>query len=443
MTVGSLLPENEAERIDAVRRYDVLDSPPDGAFDRITALAARLFDVPISIVSIVDTDRIWFKSHHGLAVPEIDRKPGLCASAILGDDPWVVTDASTDPRALANPLVAGDFGLRFYAGVPLRTHDGFNLGTLCVISREARGTTESEMAMLADLAAVVMDELELRMAARRTVGLESELRRRAETVASTLQQSLLPPTLPEVEHLDLVSRYHVAQADVVGGDFFDVVPAAWGTALVVGDACGKGTMAAGLAGTARWTLHSVMTDQRDPAAALERLDTVLRRSEAGRERYVTIVAASLCWSDDHFALDVGLGGHPHPLVVRADGSVEALGTTGPIVGWAAGGKWTNAPGVLRTGDALVLFTDGLLETLGGRGETDDTCLRNVLAPTGGRSATEIADALDAAIADALDAASSDALDAASSDGTAAPGLPGQSGQSGQSDDAAFLVARVR
>ena len=157
----------EAERLAAVRRYDILDTPPDGAFDRITRIAARLFQVPISIVSIVDTDRIWFKSHHGLEFTEIPRSPGLCASAILDSKPWVLTDASVDPRSLTNPLVAGEFGLRFYAGVPLRTRDGFNLGTLCVIDHTPRPITETDIEQLTDLAAVVMDELELRRAANR------------------------------------------------------------------------------------------------------------------------------------------------------------------------------------------------------------------------------------------------------------------------------------
>jgi GAF domain-containing protein len=84
----------------------------------ITALAARRFDVPISIISIVDSDRIWFKSHHGVPVNQIGREPGLCASAILSAEPHILPDARADPRSLANPLVAGKFGLRFYAGVP-------------------------------------------------------------------------------------------------------------------------------------------------------------------------------------------------------------------------------------------------------------------------------------------------------------------------------------
>jgi GAF domain-containing protein len=118
----------EAGRLAALRRYDILDTPPDGSFDRITALAADLFSVPIAIISLVDHDRIWFKSHHGLDVAQIDRAPGLCASAILQDGPWILTDARADIRSLTNPLVAGEFGLRFYTGIPLQTQDGFNLG---------------------------------------------------------------------------------------------------------------------------------------------------------------------------------------------------------------------------------------------------------------------------------------------------------------------------
>ncbi len=157
----------EAARLRAVHRYDILDSPPDGAFDRVVRLAANLLNVPIALVTIVDHDRIWFKARHGLDVQEIGRDPGLCASAILQDEAWIVENATRDPRVLANPLVAGEFGLQFYAGAPLRTHDGHNLGTLCVIDREPRQMTAREASILEDLAAVVIDELELRLEARR------------------------------------------------------------------------------------------------------------------------------------------------------------------------------------------------------------------------------------------------------------------------------------
>ncbi|MFC0678052.1 protein kinase [Lysobacter korlensis] len=159
--------DDEAGRMEAVRRFEILDTPADGAFDRITSLAARLLKAPIAIVSIVDHDRIWFKSHHGLDLEQIDRDPGLCASAILHDEPWVVGDARVDPRTLANPLVAGEFGLQFYAGVPLTTSDGFALGTLCVLDFEPRTVSTDDIANLEDLAAMVMGQLELRLESRR------------------------------------------------------------------------------------------------------------------------------------------------------------------------------------------------------------------------------------------------------------------------------------
>jgi GAF domain-containing protein len=171
-----VVPGNEAARMAAVHRYDVLDTPADGAFDRITRIASEILETPIALITIVDHDRIWFKSSFGLeGVEQIDRDPGLCASAILHEDAWVVRDAISDPRTLESPLVAGELGLRFYAGCPLRTSDGYNLGTLCVIDREAREPTAKQLELLADLAALVVDELELRLSARRVARQATEL----------------------------------------------------------------------------------------------------------------------------------------------------------------------------------------------------------------------------------------------------------------------------
>lgn len=162
--------DEERARIDALRRYDILDTPPDGAFDRITALAAQLFDVPIALITLVDEDRIWFKSRYGLdAVQEIPREPGLCASAILQDSPYIVEAARTDPRTLANPLVAGSFGLQFYAASQLRTNDNHRLGNLCVIDREPRVFSPKQADILAILARIVTDEMELRLSALRAI----------------------------------------------------------------------------------------------------------------------------------------------------------------------------------------------------------------------------------------------------------------------------------
>ena len=164
------LSTNETQRMLAVERYDILDTPPDGAFDRITALAARLFDAPIAIVSIVDHDRIWFKSRRGIDVDQVERSGSLSTSAILHDEPWAVTDARADPSTMTSAAVAGALGIQFYVAVPLQTADGHNLGTLCVLDYHPRpAVTDEEMRNLEDLGAMVMSELELRLATRRAL----------------------------------------------------------------------------------------------------------------------------------------------------------------------------------------------------------------------------------------------------------------------------------
>ena len=159
-------PANEAERLKSLHKYQILDTPPDGNFDRITALASIIFKVPIAIISLVDTDRIWFKFHHGLNVKQIDRDPGLCASAILSNDLYIIENAKEDPRSLANPLVAGEFGLRFYAAAPLQTEENHNLGTLCIIDKKPRTFSQEEKHILKMLGDIVMDEMNMRLAVR-------------------------------------------------------------------------------------------------------------------------------------------------------------------------------------------------------------------------------------------------------------------------------------
>ncbi len=158
--------EKEKARLKALKRLEILDTPPDGTFDRITSLASKMFNMPIALISLVDEDRIWFKSHHGLEIDEIGRDPGLCASAILSKDIYLVENAATDPRTLANPLVSGEFGLKFYAAAPLRTREGYNIGTFCIIDKAQRYINKEQMEMLDDLAQIVVDEMELRLAAR-------------------------------------------------------------------------------------------------------------------------------------------------------------------------------------------------------------------------------------------------------------------------------------
>lgn len=159
----------ENKRLENLYKYEILDTPPDGYFDEITSLATKIFNVPIAIITLVDTDRIWFKSSFGLDVEEIPRSPGLCSSAIMSEDIYIVEDARIDPRTLSNPLVAGIMGLQFYAAAPLKSSDGYNLGTLCLIDKEPRRLNVHESSMLMQLSRIVMSQFELKLQARHLV----------------------------------------------------------------------------------------------------------------------------------------------------------------------------------------------------------------------------------------------------------------------------------
>lgn len=397
MVDRTLIPEDEAARIAAVRRYDILDTPADGTFDRITALAAKRFDSPISIVSIVDSDRIWFKSHHGIDAEQVGRDPGLCASAILGDAPWVVENAQIDPRTLANPLVAGELGLRFYAGAPLMTSDGHGLGTLCVIDRDPRKFSDDDAAVLAEMAALVVDALELRLAARRTVQHEVALRDQAERTARALQGSLLPLELPPIPGAQLAALYVPADAGVVGGDFYDAFELAdGGCALVVGDVSGKGPSAAAVTALARHTLRTASLSVGSPAGMLGTLNRAMfiDRGEIEIEHFCTALVVSARPDDGGLMLAVAGAGHPAALIRRRDGSTAWLGAAGPPVGWFLGASYRESSGRLEAGDAIVLFTDGSVEARTASGMLgSDGLERAVGAVAEGTGAAGIADAL--------------------------------------------------
>ena len=159
----------ERARINALYQLEILDTPPDGSFNKMTELAAKIFNVPIALITMVDTDRIWFKSHFGIDDEKIDRENGLCSSAILAEDVYLVEDARKDPRCLANSLVSGSFGLQFYAAAPLTTKDGYNLGTFCIIDRRPRYINSDQQDMLKQMASIVMDEIELRLQSRKII----------------------------------------------------------------------------------------------------------------------------------------------------------------------------------------------------------------------------------------------------------------------------------
>ncbi len=154
-----LNPKNEAQRLNALIELELLDSQPEERFDRITRLAQKMFKVEIALVSLVDKERQWFKSKQGLDACETGRDISFCGHAILQDELFIIDNAINDKRFFDNPLVTGGPNIRFYAGAPLKSPDGFAIGTLCIIDSSPKNLNESEKQSLSDLAALVEQEI--------------------------------------------------------------------------------------------------------------------------------------------------------------------------------------------------------------------------------------------------------------------------------------------
>ncbi len=155
--------KDEQARLDALAGYGILDTAPEVQFDRLTRIAAHLFEAPIALMSLVDKDRQWFKSACGLVGDETPREWAFCDRAIAGRKIFIVPDARLDRRFKENPLVTGDPHIRFYAGAPLITSDGFALGTVCVIDNKPRpGMSIQHKDILQDIADSAVDLIEFR-----------------------------------------------------------------------------------------------------------------------------------------------------------------------------------------------------------------------------------------------------------------------------------------
>jgi PAS domain S-box-containing protein len=206
-------PENEAERLKALRSYQILDTPPEPAFDRIAEMAANFFHVPMAGVSLVDEDRVWFKSRVGFNLDQTARDAGLCSSAMLSQGVYHLSDAAHDQRALGHSFVE-DLGIHFYAAAPLRTRESLNLGTVWVLDQKPRELAPGDAEMLRALAALAMNQMELRLYAEKVARLERAERAIGEQLREANQR--------------------LAQSEQTFRDFFEEAPLAY----VVGSEAG-------------------------------------------------------------------------------------------------------------------------------------------------------------------------------------------------------------
>ena len=158
-----IIPENEEQRLKALEYYNILHTLPDGYFSNLAHIIATTFHTPIALISLVGEETVFFKGNFGMeGVNTADRGVSLCSLAIMEDDPTIFNNTLEEQCLLKNPLVAGEFGLRFYAGAPITTREGFHIGTVCVVDKEPRDFTLEDTDLLVLFAENAMHEIEMR-----------------------------------------------------------------------------------------------------------------------------------------------------------------------------------------------------------------------------------------------------------------------------------------
>ncbi|MBC8142475.1 MAG: SpoIIE family protein phosphatase [Armatimonadetes bacterium] len=350
-------PTNEEARLAALRRYDVMDTPPELAFDEITRLVSYICDTPVALITFLDETKQFLKSEIGAGRREVPVEMSLCSHALLQPGVTVVPDTTQDERFADNPMVVGDPNLRFYAGALLETSDGLPIGTLCVLDVKARTLTPAQIDALQILAHSVMSLMELRRSYKRE-----------KNIAETLQRSmLLPPKASQYPGLDVETLYESAWSEAaVGGDFFDVSALADGSvALVIGDVAGKGLSAATRTAEAKYALRVYLRESSSPTEAVSHLNRFLCDSFGDEDD--TFIALSVAVIAPDGGCRVVLAGSESPLLHRADGTTETLFRPGLPVGVLPETVYTAIETRLDFGDTLLLLTDGITEARQGRG----------------------------------------------------------------------------
>ncbi|ORM28680.1 GAF domain-containing SpoIIE family protein phosphatase [Williamsia sp. 1135] len=385
-----LPPEVEEKRLRSLDQLQILDSPPEDRFERVTRMARLIFGVPMASVALLDRDRLWFKMVEGLPLSEVPRAETVCQTTVArtytkpADPALIVDDLERVPEFARLPGVGGEGGVRFYAGYPLYGPGHQPVGTFCVYDTSPRTFDESQQATFRELAAWAQRELE------RADDLER---------AAAVQRQLLPAPLHGIRGYSVRSMCVPAYA--VGGDFYDHYLTDEGAVFSVADVMGKGLGAAILTASVRSALRgaSKALEHAKPGTSLGEAVSLVAGHVAddlsSTESFVTLFHARLERSTGH--VDYIDAGHGLGLVSRKTGGVEPLPGCGLPLGVLVDEVWTAETVTLHPGDMLIVVSDGLLDLLSEdsdahtvqdfvRGHSDPTTLCSAVAALASSSA---------------------------------------------------------
>lgn len=342
--VGSASTALERSRIAAVEKLDLLDTPAEERFDRITRIARQVFGVPVAEINLLDDSRQFTKSPQTPGqTPNSPRSESFCDVTIQGTDLLVVPDATADERFALRDTVTGERHIRFYAGRPLSLGDGLNVGSFCLVDSSPRDLSEADRQLFDEMGTWVEREL------RETVERDR---------AADIQRALLPQGRPGWPDFDVAGLS--LPAHQVSGDFYAWRETPTGMDLTIADVMGKGTGAA-IVGAGIRSAFQARVDT-EPALAIEHVNAQLIGDLDATSTFATLFHARLDFSSG--VLGYADAGHGLSVLVRADGSIDRLEATGFPLGFA-NDVWQSDSVILAVGDTLLSFTDGLLDLFDG------------------------------------------------------------------------------
>ncbi|RZT88466.1 GAF domain-containing protein [Pseudonocardia sediminis] len=397
------------ERLSAVMATGLLDSPPEQAYDDLVELAQELTGARNAVFTVIDTARSYRKSARGPGPPAgtqepVHDAPGQLVVAL--GEPLVVDDAPADERVSGMGIVRS-MRVGSVLCLPVYGADEQVIGALCVSHERAHHWSPRVVHLLATVARAIGSQIRLRSSlvdSRRRadqlgVRLADSRRSQADlytalgesrTQSRALQAGLLPPVLSAIPGADVAAAYVPAGSGTeVIGDFYDLFRAGDDWCAVMGDVCGKGIEAAQIAALARYTIRVTTTWESDPAAVLRRLDTALR-AEFGGTFLTATVAVLRPDGAGGLTGTLSSAGHEPVLVLRAGGDIDVVGTGGTMLGVLDAPLLHTETVHLRSGDLMLLYTDGVTEARSGPGAElfGDQRLLDALRTCGGRTAEE-------------------------------------------------------